>query len=157
MLKKKILLPVLALALLIGTVGGSVVHAQSNNQPSLAQMIAQKFGLDQNAVQSVVDQYRSNQKTNMQSKMQNRVKSILDQEVSQGKITSAQEQAILQELATLRSQNNPKTRQAFQNEQNQLKSWGQSQGINPSLIPGFGRGFGRGMRGWVKASPTPTP
>lgn len=169
MFSKKVLFSVLGLAtagiVFVGTTG--MVNAQTNNNPlsGLVQAIAQKFNLDPNQVQSVVNQYQSQHKANIQQNMQNRQKSFLDNEVSQGKITSSQEQAILQELASLNSQypfNKGMTRaqmqQNFQNRQNALKSWAQSQGINISLIPGGGR-MGMMGSGWHRglSSPAPSP
>ena len=98
----------------------------------------------------------------MQANMQNRLKLKLDQEVTWGEITSSQEQAILNELITLKSkyltgsmqgETSAQRKQNFQNMQNDLKSWAQSQNIDMSLIPGFGRrGMGRGL--WPNPSPS---
>lgn len=154
MTSKKILLPVLAVAIIGGTIILSVnqVHAQTNNNPlsNLVQMIAQKFGLDQNQVQSLVDQFQQEQKQNRLQKMKDREKMKLDKLVQQGKITSTQEQSILDELVVLKNKYNlgnlknltPDQRKAqFQAMQNELKSWAQSQGIDPTLImPGSGMG-----------------
>lgn len=130
-------------------------------------MIAQKFGLNQNQVQSVFDEFHQNQKQNMQQKMQDKQKSRLDQLVKDGKITSVQEQAIIDELAALKnkySTDNLKNltieerKTKFQGMQNELNSWAKSQGIDPTLImPGFGiGGFHRGG-GWFKHGSKPTP
>jgi len=163
MLSKKLLVPALVIA-----VGGSallatstLVHAQSGASPfgGLAQAIASKFNLNQSDVQTFMSTY-------MQQNMQNRQKSHFDQLVTQGKITSAQEAAILAELATLKSQNTPgsmksmtpeQRKQAFQTQKDTMTAWAKSQGIDPQYVMPFG-GMGRG-RNWHKplTSPTPTP
>lgn len=174
-MKNKILLSTLVVIL----VGGAVVlntdkvYAETNNNPlsKLVQMIAQKFGLDQNQVQSLFDQFQQEQKQNRVQKMKNKEKSRLDQLIQQEKITSIQEQAIIDELAALKSKyntNNLKSmtleerKAQFQAMQNELNSWTKSQGIDPTLImPGFGKGGfkrGRGMFEHGKwPTPTPTP
>ncbi len=99
----------------------------------------------------------------MQQNNQNRLKSRLDTLVSQGKITSAQEQSILDEIASLQTKynlgnQNGQTKQQimqnFQNYQNELKSWLQSQNIDPTLIMA---GPGMGRRGGWRKNITPTP
>ncbi len=160
MLSKKVILPILAVAIAGSALFGAnqVAHAQGAVNSTLVQMIAQKFGLDQTAVQSVFDQYKSTRQATAQQNMQQRLDSKLTQEVQQGKITDAQKQAILAELSALKSKYNPSSfkgmtvaqrKQAFQNEQSDLKSWASSQGIDLSLIPGFGgMGMHRGV--WSK-------
>ncbi|MCL5970623.1 MAG: hypothetical protein M1450_03935 [Patescibacteria group bacterium] len=115
----------------------------------LIQFIANKFGLDQNQVKSAVTDYRNQQKQNIQAKMQNREKVRLDQLVKDGKITSDQEKAILNEIAALRTKYNPanikgetlkQRQQNLQNMQNDWKNWASQQKIDPNLIRPFGRG-----------------
>lgn len=146
MLSKKILLPIFGLMLTAGvTLGVTQANAQTKPNPlsGLVQMIAQKFGLDQNQLQAVVDQYQNQKKQQRQQTMQQRLKSRLDQAVSQGKLTSQKEQALLDKLASLRSNFNPSSlksmtpaqrKQFFQNQQSELKSWAQSQGIDLSQL-----------------------
>jgi hypothetical protein len=122
-------------------------------------LIAQKFNLDQNQVQSVFDQYRTEQKQTMQQRELDRLNKL----VQDKKITDAQKQAILDEQAALKTKYNPanfksltadQRKQQFQAEQDEIKTWANSQGIDPSyLMPGFGMHRGRG---WIK-NPTPTP
>lgn len=166
MLSKKILIPVFAVivggASLLGV--STLVHAQSSSTPfsGLAQTLSKKFGLNQSDVQSVINSYMQEQRQTMQQNMQKRLQNKLNQEMQQGQITSSQEASILTELSTLKSQFNPSSfksmtqrqrQQAFQTQQNDLKSWAQSQGISLSFIPS---GFGMG-RGWFGHRPTTTP
>ncbi len=130
--------------------------AAQSGTATLAQAIAQHFGLNQSQVQSVIDQFRSTQQANRKQLMQQRENQYLDQLVSQGKITAAQKQSILDEQAKLRSEYNPQNlrnqtpqqrRQTFQNIQNEVSSWAKSQGIDLSLLkPGLGSGLRIGPR-----------
>lgn len=145
----------------------------SNFFPGLIQFIAQKFGLDQATVKTVVTNYSNQQKQTAQQNAQSRHKTRLDALVKSGKISQAQEDAIIIELAALKAKYNPanfknetaaQRKQNFQNEQNDLKTWATSQGIDFSIITsmmggrpgGMGNGF-RGHWGGKNISPTPTP
>lgn len=158
MISKKILLPALAVVVIGGATvwGTTIVHAQTTNPFSdLVDRIAQKFGLDKTQVQSVFDQYRSDKRQQMITTMQQREKTRLDDLVKNGKITSAQEQAILDEQTALKNKYNPSTgnqltpeqrKQQFESMQNDIKTWATSQGIDPSyVLPGFGKGGRKGM------------
>lgn len=165
-MKKKIILPVIGLAVL-GSVlfGVTKVNAQTNNQTPLSglvQMISQKFGLDQKQVQSVVDQYSQQRKADRQQKMQQGIQNRLDNAVKQRKITDAQKQAILNEITVLKNKYNPASfknmtpeqkKQAIQNERADIQAFAKSQNINPSYL-GFGFGMMRGRR-WSNVTPTP--
>ncbi len=169
MIAKKIIIPALAItitgAALLGA--GQIAHAQSGTPfySGLVQEIAQKFGLDQSKVQSVVDDFRQQKKATMQQNMQDRLQKRLDAAVAAGKITSDQEKAILTEIATLQRKYNSASlknmtpdqrRQSFQQMQSDIQSWAKSQGIDPSYLMigrmGMGGRWGRHM-----TSPTPTP
>ncbi len=146
------------LPLLVVTMAGAallgasqIVSAQSGTTPfsGLAEMIAQKFGIDQTQVQSVLDQYRQQQMQDRKNKMQQLLNNKLDQEVTAGKITAGQKQGILDELTQLKNKYGPtagqsltlqQRQQNFQNLQSDIKAWATSQGIDPTLLPmGWGR------------------
>lgn len=166
-------MPTLAVVVLGGatllSVGATQVHAQSTSNPfsNLVQMIAQKFNLDQSQVQSVVDNYKGQQKQKMVQNMQQREQDRLNKLVQEGKITDAQKQAILSELAALKTKYNPdnfknlsadQRKQQIQAMETELKSWAQSQGINFAYVmPGFGMGGMHRPGKWMQATPSATP
>jgi hypothetical protein len=156
MISKKIFIPVIALTIAGTTFFGvsQFVHAQNSGQ-TLVQMIAQKFGLDQNKVQAVFDDYKNQHQSEKLQFMQDRLKTHLDGLVSQGKITSSQEQAIIDELSKLRDEvtganfknmTSQERKQAMQKIHDEFVSWAKSQGIDLTLVHPFG---GIGMhKGW---------
>lgn len=132
----------------------------------LVQFIAQKFGLDQNQVQSAVNDYRTQHKQQVQQTMQDNEKKHLDSLVSQGKLTSSQEQQIIDEQNKLRNEYNPadfknltpdQRKAKFQQEQAEIKAWSQSTGISTQYLrPGeFGRM--RMFNRWNNNAAEPTP
>jgi len=145
----------------------------------LIQFIEQKFGLDKTQVQSAVQQYKTQHSASMTPRptmtpqqMTTREKSRLDKLVSSGKITSAQEQAILTELATeqskymssMQSETPAQRKTTMQSMQSNLTTWAQSQNINPMYVLPFGgmrggKGMMRGKGGhgnWMHPSGSPT-
>ncbi len=114
MTRRKTLIPVLAAVMatvvLMGTAGVAQAQINPNNLSELTQMIAKKFNLDQKQVQTTVDQFHWQKKSDR-----------LDNLVKQGKITESQKKAILE-------------------KQKELESWAKSQNIDLSQIMPFGRG-----------------
>lgn len=181
MISKKIVLLLLTVAIMGGVMmfGAGQVYAQTNGSPfskfvnpftKLVQMISQKFGLDQGQVQSVFDRFHQERKQEMQQNAQQREQDRLNKLVQDEKITEAQKQAILDKLAELRSKYNPdnfkdmtveQRKQQFQAQQDEIKSWVESQGIDPSYVmPGFGMGGRKGMGkqgGWFRNNLSPKP
>lgn len=85
-----------------GVAGTTAVNAASDsngNHTSLVQEIAQKFGLDQTAVQQVVDQHRSEHEASIQANQ----KAMLDQAVKDGKLTQSQEDYIVKAQADIQA------------------------------------------------------
>lgn len=167
-MQKKYIVPILGVVALGATLfGAGRVYAQGNTMfTGLAQAIAQKFGLDQTQVQSVLDQYRQTQQATMQQKRQQNEQDRLNKLVTDGKITAAQKQAILDEQAKLKSeypQSSFKTmtadqrKQSMAAEQAEIKAWAQAQGIDASYLRArFGGGIRKGGFG-QKSTTTPTP
>jgi len=171
-LNKKILFSFIATVIAVGglflapVAEAAPATTHSNPFSNLVQMIAQKFGLDQNSVQDVVNQAKAQNQAKRQQNMQNRENTRLDKLVSAGKITAAQKQSILDEIAKLQSEypmSSFKTmtadqrKQTIQKMQAEISSWSSSTGIDKKYLLPLGA-FGMGMRrGWFKnVTPTPT-
>ncbi len=142
----------------------AAANAQSfNTFPGLAQTIANKFNLNQSDVQTLINAYAQQQQQKRLQNLEQIQQKRLDNLVSQGKITSTQETAIINELNALRSQYGPSAlknltqqqrRQALQARKNALTQWANSQGISLKYI--LPMRMGMLWRG-AKTSPTPTP
>jgi hypothetical protein len=189
-MKKKMMVSVIAVVIMGGTL--LVVpqaHAQGttpDNHPGffqgLMQFIEQKFGLDKTQVQNAVNEYKQQRKATMTPKptmspadMQAHEKTRLDKLVTDGKITAAQEKAIMDELAALHTKYNPESMKDATPEQRktqmdamqaETQAWAKAQGIDLKYVMqnfmggrgGPGKGHGMMMRGeHPKTSTTPTP
>lgn len=170
MFSKKILLPVLATAVIGGVVvygvGVAQVHAQDEKPLSgLVQALVQKFSLNESQVQTVVDDFVSHERQTRLESMQKREEDRLTKLVAEGKITDAQKQAILNELAALRSTYNPENmkdktaaerKAQMQAMHDELQAWAKQQGIDLKyvMVP-------MGMKGHMKrtmmSAPTSSP
>jgi hypothetical protein len=153
-LNKKVVIYVVAGVALAGlsAIGIQSVHAQGfvNGYPAVVQKIADKFHLNLSDVQAVFNQDRQDR----ESQMQARISAELDQAVSQGKLTAAQKQLILdkrQELQTARQADMTNWKNLTQN----LKSWATANNIDLKYLRGPGIRFGFGRR--APPIPTPTP
>ncbi len=120
------------------------VYAQdTETHPDIVSAFAQRFGLPKDQVQSFFDEFRSQRKLHIMQNMQARFEDRLSRLVTEGKITSDQKSAILNEVSSLKVKYNldslntmsltdrKKTLQSFSSD---LKSWAKSQGINISLL-----------------------
>lgn len=158
-MNKKSLLTITAVTILgAGVLGSSSVFAQTttntqNPMSSLVQKIATKFNLNQSDVQAVFDEVHA--KRDAQRKAQ--VESQLTQWVTEGKITEAQKQLILQKRQELQAEReaNRTTMQNLTTEQRQaqkeaqraeLEAWAEQNGIDMQYVTsvlGKGKGFGK--------------
>jgi type I site-specific restriction-modification system R (restriction) subunit len=157
MISKKIVVPLLVAGVISGVsiFGVSLVNAQEiNTHPmsGLVTRIAEKFGLDQSQVQTVVDQFHSEQQQTRLQDMQKREEERLSQLVNDGKITQAQKKAIIEKQKEMRTKYNPETMKSMTMEerkakmtamQEEMKTWAAQQGVDLSLLrQGFGKGRG---------------
>ena len=146
MMNKKLIIPTLVIITAAGILTLSVpkINAQTNDPMSgLVTQIAKKFNLDQSQVQTVVDQYRQEQKQTHGVKIQQKQTDRLEKLVTENKISEAQREAIITELAALKIKYNPENLKKLtpaerkvqrQNEQNELKAWAKAQGIDIKLL-----------------------
>lgn len=127
MLSKKTTLAISVLALvgfvsILGINAKGIKAAETKTDPfsGIVQAVAQKFNLDQAQVKTVVDDYQTQQRADMEAKMAADQENRLTQAVTDGKITADQKQKII-------------------DERNQIKSWSSSTGIDTSyLMMGMG-------------------
>ncbi|QQG47343.1 MAG: hypothetical protein HY044_04440 [Candidatus Woesebacteria bacterium] len=120
------------------------VYAQdTETHPDIVSAFAQKFGLPKDQVQSFFDEFRSQRKMHIMQNMQARFEDRLSRLVTEGKITSDQKSAILNEINSLKVKHNLDSlntmsltdrKKALQSFSLDLKSWAKSQGINVSLL-----------------------
>ena len=159
-MRKTILIPgivavVLTGAIVLGTV--SVSAQETNGQTTLVQSIAKKFGLAENEVQAVFDEHKEAHHAQMQTRLEER----LNQAVTDGKLTEAQKQAIIDkhnELQknvaankdVLQEMSPEERRETMQKHHEELKAWAEQEGIDLSLFPMVIKGgHGMKMRMWA--------
>jgi hypothetical protein len=111
--------------------GSSAVLADDNiANDSLAQKIAQKFNLNQTDVQAVINE-------NRQSRHQDR----LDNLVTDGKITEAQKDLILNKMQEwhdnkpdFANMDRTERQDAIQKHRDEMQTWAKDNGIDPSIF-----------------------
>ena len=117
--------------------------------PSIVQALASKFGLNPSDVQAVFTQNRQNH----MSQMETRYEQMLTQAVTDGKITSAQQQLILAKHKELQSARQTTMQQwktmtpdqrkaAMQTQKQAIADWAKQNGIDPKYLSGGFGGFG---------------
>ena len=168
MITKKLIVPAFVIVTAAGILTLSVpkIKAQTNDPMlGLVQTIAKKFNLDQTQVQNVVNQYRQQTKQGRSKDLTKSREDRLAQLVKDGKITETQRQAIVAELAALKTKYNPdnlknltesERETQVKDEESEIRAWAQTQGIELKLImPQAGMGF-HGGKHQTRPSPTPT-
>jgi hypothetical protein len=178
MVSNKLLIPTVAILVGGGIIWGGTrqISAQGNENrlAGLVQMISQRFNLKQEDVQSVFDQYQTQQKEQRQADRQKFEEHRLNKFVADGKITETQKQAIMEEMKVLMEKYNPQNwknmtkeqiQAQIQAERDEISNWAKTQGIDPNSIGarfGFGKGIAREEKeGWHERwerekPPTPT-
>jgi hypothetical protein len=119
----------------------------SNGDDSLVNKIAQRFNVNKDDVQKVFDENKSQHQAAHQQKMEER----LDQAVKDGKITSAQKDAIiakLQEMKTymesIKDKPADEKRALMKAKMDELKQWAKDNGLT-KYVPMMGGHHGMGM------------
>lgn len=130
----------------------------SNNNPtaSLIQKLVRKFNLNESEVTAVFEADRTERQTARQTEMKQRNEARLSEAVSQGKITEAQKQLILQKQAEWEASRQSQSPIGFKNlsdaqreaektkrdtDRKALEDWATANGIDTKyLFDGFGHG-----------------
>jgi hypothetical protein len=160
---ERVVIPLAAVAVLgAGSVGLGVAHADSSTTGpgSLVQAIADKFHLDKAQVQQVFDDHRTQAQANQEQRYADR----LTQAVKDGKLTSAQQAALLAEhkqlqaeLDAARNQAGPGRHATMDKVRTEATDWAKANNLDAKwLMPGPGR---RGHHGMMHhgGSPAPSP
>lgn len=162
-MKAKLFLPIMAVAITAVTLYGTsqiMAFSGGGNHTELIQKLASAFGKSETEVQTVFDEFRTEQQADREAEFATR----LDQAVTDGKLTADQKELVLAKHAELQAQHeadfankNTMTQEEWhtqrQTEREALESWAETNGIDLSYIMperspmGEGRGMGRGMHG----------
>jgi len=162
---KRIIIPALAATAIVGAAGlyGARSLALADNRTgqnqSLAQTIANSFGLDASKVQNVITQYRQGKQTGRANNYQQR----LQDAVTAGQLTQAQEQAILAEhnrlaaeIQVAMNQTGAARRTALAKVRTDAQAWAKANHVSARWLIGPMRPNLRGGRGPVNPSPSPS-
>lgn len=146
-LNSKLVLPIATAGVILA--GSAMIapsaHAADGNwsMSGLVSRLVEKFGLNQTEVDSVVEEYRGQRQAERQAQMKTDRDEHLAQAVSDGVISEAQKQALLEKLES-NWQNHQAERQAHHDE---MQAWAESQGfsmddLQPYMMMGPHRGHG---------------
>jgi len=124
--------------------GAGAIYAQGGNLQTndLPQLIAQKFNLNQDEVQTVFDQYREQRREQRQQENQQRMEENLNQAVADGKITESQKQLILQKHQEMQAERESETFDPGQGRENarkhhdEMEQWAKDNGIDLESVIG---------------------
>jgi hypothetical protein len=122
--KKLIAIASITGAVGIGGIGATALAATNSgttSYPPIVQKLASTFGLDPAKVNDVFKQQKQDNMANRQAKL----KSTLDQAVKDGKLTQDQEDKLIAELQSLRSQ----AKDNRQDIRTQLQQWAKDNGV----------------------------
>lgn len=149
---KKIISTAFVLTLLMTTVTSTSVYAQDESQPqtqtqTLIQRIIQRLGLNQQEVDTVVNEYRQERHSHMQARFEER----LNDAVAQGALTESQKQALLEkheeQFQEMQSLSWEERRQERSEHHQEMQAWAEANGIDLSQIMPMGQGeFSPGSR-----------
>ncbi|MBI1863271.1 hypothetical protein HYS00_04090 [Candidatus Microgenomates bacterium] len=137
--------------------GAGAAHAQSPTLPathkplyaSLIDKLAKTFNLDRAKVETVVDTWHNEHKTERMQHMEQELDDRLSQAVKDGKITEAQKTAIIKKLTDEKANFKPtdfktmtpaQRKDAINKKRTELQDWAKSQGIDPTVLKDYGMG-----------------
>ncbi len=150
-MKKNIALPVMIVAISAASVFGVThvsAHSPEGSSSTIAKKIAERFGLSESEVEAVFEEEHAERQTQMQAYVEER----LSEEVSAGRLTELQKEAIIVKLTELHSAKSHSNKENFKNmtpEQRreagqsaraELESWADENGVDLKYLrmKGFG-------------------
>jgi len=151
MKKYTLVLTILTIAGVLYVSAPASVYADNGGfrEDGLIQRIMEKFGLNKDAVDQVVNQYRSERHAEMQQKQDEN----LNQAVSDGKITQDQKTALQEKMKEwhgdkpdFSNMSREERRKEMESHREQMQNWAKDQGIDLQQLnlhgpkgPGMGR------------------
>lgn len=158
-LSKNIIAPALALGILIPTgvyLASEAKADDTDGRTSIIEKIATRFNLNQDEVQQVFDEHREERREARRSMIEEK----LNQAVTDGKITEAQKQLLLDKKEEMMNEHQGKMeefrnlsqeekrekmqehRGEFQAHREEFKTWAEENGIDLDELRGYFGGFG---------------
>ena len=109
-MKKQLIIPILVAGLAAASIGASASFAQetTSGTPIIVQRLAERFGLQENEVQAVFDEIQAEHHAQLVTRLEEK----LSADVTNGIITEAQKELILEKLAEMHAEH-ATTREAF--------------------------------------------
>ncbi len=138
---------------------GLVVAAENVTHAPIARMLAERFNLDVDEVQGVLNEEHETRHEARHETMEARHEARLDQAVEDGEITEAQKTAIVKKMdgiheaeGDLKDKDPEERHEAMEALHDDFKKWLEDNDIDPSLIGPIGGGCdemgkGNGMHG----------
>ncbi len=136
----------------------SKVHAEDSDtsSKSLLQMVVEKFNLNADEVQKVVDEYKSTKQADRKTQLEDRLSYL----VYKGSITEDQKSKILAKFDEIKSESGEfwkltqeERKTKMEEQRAELQKWASENGIDEKymFMLGHGGSFGKGMgreKGW---------
>ena len=136
----------LAAITLLGAVGYgvtvAVAQAKDGESHPMIQMLAEKFGLDEDEVKEAFDEVKAEHFAQMQESKEDK----LNQAVDDGVITEEQRQALLEKHQNMWEEK----KQERDEHRGEMDAWFEEQGINHEELMEYMGGFGKrgGLHNW---------
>jgi len=135
--KRLLFIPTLVLAGMLVYSSGKAARADDNASSWRQEMVsalAQKLGLSEDKVGTALDevheQMRAEHDANMQQNFEERLQSLVDE----GKLTEGQREAFLAKREEMMAERDANRREHHE----EMQTWFQEQGIDPSIMVGLG-------------------
>lgn len=158
-ISKKIVVPVLALGIVAIATFSSATLALADdvdtNGETLAQRISNRFGLNQEEVETTMEEYRYEHRQMHEERMGEMLEERLSEAVEEGELTSDQMYAVLAKHEEMESERDEledlspeERREAMADHHEEMEAWAQENDIDLDIFHRYGEGgYGKPMRG----------